>query len=162
MNIKTIIVGSLKTNCYLVEKENKVIIIDPGAEFTKIDKEIKNKSVLAVFITHNHFDHIGALKDITNKYSIPINPEYIPGFKYEIIKTPGHSKDSITIYFEKEKIMFTGDFIFKNDIGATHFIGGDTEQMIQSLKKIKKYPKEIICYPGHGEKTNLGIVISKY
>ena len=61
MKIHTVIVGSLEENCYILEKENKVLVIDPGAEIEKIKKVIGSKEVLGVLITHNHFDHVGAL-----------------------------------------------------------------------------------------------------
>ena len=41
MRITTLQVGNLATNCYLLEKNNKVLIIDPGDEFSKIKAEIK-------------------------------------------------------------------------------------------------------------------------
>ena len=81
---------------------------------------------------------------------------YINDFDYEIIKTPGHSSDSITFYFKKEKIMFVGDFIFENGIGRTDLESGSIIDMKNSLAKISKYDDDIILYPGHGNKTILG------
>ena len=63
--------------------------------------------------------------------------------------------DSITFYFEKERIMFDGDFIFNRSIGRTD-LGGSDKLMQESLEKISKYPDDIILYPGHGPKTILG------
>ena len=51
--------------------------------------------------------------------------------------------------------MFTGDFIFKNAIGRTDLFGGNMNDMLNSLKKMKKYDKNIIIYPGHGESSIL-------
>ena len=157
MNIIRIVVGPLDTNCYLIENNNQIIIVDPGEEADKIKEKIGNKQVGGIFLTHKHFDHVGALKEIQTSYQIStINPRIIEGFNYEIIKTPGHSKDSISIYFPDEKIMFVGDFIFYRSIGRTDFIGGNTTQMIASLDKIKNYPDDIKIYPGHYEETTLG------
>ena len=66
MNIKTIVVGPLEENCYILEKNNKCIIIDPGDEAQRIIDNI-NKEVLTILITHHHFDHIGALKEVQEK-----------------------------------------------------------------------------------------------
>ena len=74
----------------------------------------------------------------------------------EIIKNPGHSKDSVSYYFKEEKVLFCGDFIFQNSIGRTDLESGSDNDMIESLKKIGEYPDDLIIYPGHGEKTNLG------
>ena len=43
MKIKTVVVGELETNCYIVENEDSCLVIDPGEEFLKIkDKEIES------------------------------------------------------------------------------------------------------------------------
>ena len=72
------------------------------------------------------------------------------------IYTPGHSKDSVTFYFEEEKIMFIGDFIFKESIGRCDLPGGSEAEMKQSIKKILEYPDDIRLYPGHYQDTSLG------
>ena len=52
--------------------------------------------------------------------------------------------------------MFTGDFIFKENIGRTDLETGNMLEMQESLNMIKKYGDDIILYPGHGESTTLG------
>lgn len=155
ITVKQIVVGELSENCYLLNKNNQTIIIDPGAEPDKISKEIGNNEVVGILLTHSHFDHIGALSYFEEKYNLKHNQK-INGFDYEIIKTPGHSKDSLCFYFPSEKIMFTGDFIFNGTIGRMDLPGGSIEDMQESLENIKKYPDDITLYPGHGFKTNLG------
>lgn len=161
MKIDRVIVGDLETNCYILSIDNKCLVIDPGDEYNKINEVISDKKVVGVIITHHHFDHIGSLnyfdkKLILDKKNLDEKDHNIDGFKFEIIYTPGHKEDSITIYFKEYKIMFTGDFIFKGTIGRTDLLGGNYKDMIISLNKIKKYDKDITIYPGHGEKTYLG------
>lgn len=79
----------------------------------------------------------------------------IKEFKFFVIDTPGHTTCSIVYYFQSEKAMFTGDFLFKGTIGITNTQLSDKKQMKESLKKIKIYPSDINVYPGHGENTNL-------
>lgn len=163
MKIEIVKVGSLECNCYLLIKNNKVLVIDPGDEFNKIDEKIGNRRVVGVIITHYHFDHIGALEQFVNKYKVLVYDRnnmnegmvQIDDFSFEVIYTPGHKEDSITIYFRKDKIMFCGDFIFRDSIGRWDLPGGNFGEMISSIKKIKKYDDDIVIYPGHGEKTNL-------
>ena len=73
MVVKKVVVGNLEENCYFIIKDNSCIIVDPGDEFHKIDEIIKKLSlnVVAVLITHAHFDHIGALEEVLNKYNVP-------------------------------------------------------------------------------------------
>ena len=157
--------GALHENCYLLEIDNKYLVIDPGSEFKKIKSNIKDDSeVLAVLITHRHFDHIGALNQFTETYRCPIYDKVstdedtykVGPFAFNVIYTPGHSPDSITFYFFREGLMFDGDFVFEGNIGRCDLEGGDMKEMLKSIEKIKKYPDETTFYPGHGEFTKLG------
>ena len=162
MKIKRVVTGSLEENCYVLIHNNDCLVIDPGDDFNLILEEIKNYNLLAILITHHHFDHVGALDELLNYKDVPIydykieEKDYeINNFKFKIIKTLGHTDDSITFYFYEDNTMFTGDFLFKESIGRTDLPTGDNILMKQSLEKIKKYPKEIKIYPGHGEDTTL-------
>lgn len=60
MYIKTLVVGHLQTNCYIVTDENTLecAVIDPGASSPVLDYIEANKlKVGAIFLTHGHFDH---------------------------------------------------------------------------------------------------------
>ncbi len=164
MKIERVIVGRIECNCYILSVNNKVLIIDPGDEFKKIDKVINGREVVGIIITHYHFDHIGAIDDIVNKYKTKVYDKHnlseglnkIDCFSFDVIFTPGHKEDLITIYFKNEKVMFCGDFIFKDSIGRCDLDGGDINIMFESIEKIKKYDRDITIYPGHGEWTTLG------
>lgn len=163
MKVKVIKVGYLETNCYLLIKNNNCLIIDPGDESDNIINEIGNLNVVGIIVTHYHFDHIGALDEIKNKYNAPVydinnleEKEYnINDFIFDIIYTKGHHETCISIYFKDDKIMFTGDFLFKESIGRTDLETGNYDEMLKSLDKIKKYPSDITIYPGHGDSSNL-------
>ena len=155
MDIKRIVVGDLEENCYILTKGNKCLVIDPGDEFSKINKELEGKEVIGCLVTHFHPDHIGALEDLVSTYDIEINKDFSKDFDYEVIETPGHTFDSRVFYFKEINTMFTGDFIFYHSIGRTD-LGGNDKDMKESLELIKKYPDETILYPGHGESTTLG------
>lgn len=164
MNIEVIKVGYLQTNCYVLTIDNECLVIDPGDEFERIKNKIGKKTVLKVLLTHHHFDHIGALDDLIEKYNVEIldntnleEKEYIIGkFNFTVIFTKGHTTDSICFYFKEYKAMFVGDFIFKESIGRCDLPTGSNSDMKLSLKKISKYDDDIIIYPGHGESSSLG------
>ncbi len=163
MKIEKVIVGDLEENCYIISKENSCLIIDPGAEFEKIKETINKRKVVGVLLTHHHFDHVGALKEILDFYQTQFydfntlkEKEYtIDPFTFEVIYNPGHTKDSISFYFKKEKLMFVGDFIFLNSIGRCDLEGGSFKEMQESIEKIKALKDDITLYPGHGSKTTL-------
>lgn len=163
MEIKNVVVGDLQCNCYIVKINNDVLVIDPGDEFEKIKANIDSSNVLGVLITHHHFDHDGALNDIINYYKCPIcdsnnleEKEYeIGAFKFKVIRTKGHTSDSISYYFYEDKVMFVGDFVFKESIGRCDLPTGNILDMRKSLDIIKKYDDDIVLYPGHGDKTTI-------
>jgi len=76
MNYESVIVGALETNCYLVycEKTRECAVVDPGAEPQKIFRVISEKDLMPTMVidTHGHVDHIGANKDVIEKYEIPL------------------------------------------------------------------------------------------
>lgn len=76
MEVITCTVGPVCTNCYLLVNEDskETLIIDPGNNVEKIqDKIIREKlKPVAVLLTHGHFDHIMAVKDVEECYSIPV------------------------------------------------------------------------------------------
>lgn len=164
MKIETVITGYLDENCYVLIKNGTCLVVDPGDDFSKIKEVVGDNKVLGVLITHSHFDHIGALRNFLTKKSIKIfkrsnleEKEYSIGdFKFKCIHTPGHSKDSVTFYFEEENFMLIGDFIFKDSIGRTDLPGGSDSDMKESIEKILKYDDSIVLYPGHDEVTTLG------
>ncbi len=162
MEIKVVVTGYLEENCYLIIKNNKVLVVDPGDDYERIMEVISNKEVIGILITHNHFDHVGALKyfdkniPVIKKDNVDEGLFKIDDFEFKIIFTFGHTDDSITFYFEKEKIMFTGDFLFKEEIGRCDLPTGNFTVMLNSLRKIIKYGEDIIVYPGHGDKTTIG------
>lgn len=68
MILKTLVVGLLETNCYILgdEKTKDAMVIDPGEDFEKIDKQLKASElkVKHIVLTHGHFDHTGALTQL--------------------------------------------------------------------------------------------------
>lgn len=164
MNIERVIVGELEENCYLLKENDSILIIDPGDEFNKIKVAIDKigGSPIGIIITHHHFDHIGALKEVKNYYDIPVYDRHnlkeesnkIGEFEFRVYYTPGHTDDSISIYFKKYNILFSGDFIFQGSIGRTD-LGGNMIDMKKSISKILSLPSNTEIYPGHGDKTTL-------
>ena len=76
MKTKTIVVGALETNCYLVYCEETRIcaVVDPGAEPERIFPEIYEEGLKPALIinTHGHIDHTGANRDIKDKFGVPL------------------------------------------------------------------------------------------
>lgn len=74
----------------------------------------------------------------------------------EVIHTPGHTPGGVCFYLPDQKLLFSGDTLFKGTIGNLSFPTANAELMWQSLKKLDKLPKETVVLPGHGGRTSIG------
>jgi hydroxyacylglutathione hydrolase len=72
------------------------------------------------------------------------------------LHTPGHTEGSTCFYLASEKALFTGDVLFKGNIGRTDQPGGDKGLMEKSLARVAALPPDTRVYPGHGEQTTIG------
>ncbi|MEX0568999.1 MAG: MBL fold metallo-hydrolase [Candidatus Njordarchaeota archaeon] len=77
--------------------------------------------------------------------------------KLLVLHTPGHTPGSICIYDSKNKIVFTGDTLFKGAFGRTDLPFSDPQKIFDSLRKIfRLFTDDYIVYPGHGKSTTVG------
>jgi len=94
MNIHTYPLGQMQSNCYLLEKDMKVILIDPGdsADFLLEQIQIKRFELVGMIATHGHFDHIMAVGEIQLTYPhIPLYVHFKDMFLLKrVIKTAHH------------------------------------------------------------------------
>lgn len=75
---------------------------------------------------------------------------------FEVLSTPGHTPGSICLLNREEKILFSGDTLFKASIGRTDLQNGNFTQIISSLQKLKNLDDDILVLPGHGPSTTIG------
>lgn len=175
--------GAYGTNCYLVEIDEKTLIIDPGMEAAAwVKKEVKNP--VAILNTHGHFDHVWSNLDLSTYFNIPIyapkddlfmleNDPFnqgtppskadvcvegdarfdIAGIAVQFFHFPGHTPGCSVILIEDK--LFSGDFIFNGSIGRYDFPYSDATLMRQSLEKFLTITENWDIYPGHGERTNV-------
>ena len=159
----------LKDNyAYIINNSKVVGVIDPS-ESAPIIAFLKKKNLKLNYIlnTHHHFDHIGGnleLKKIYNAKVVGYNNDKhrIPGIDItlkdnevwnfgdtpvKILHIPGHTLGHICFFFEKEKKVFTGDTLFS--LGCGKIFEGNHNQMLKSLDRIKKLPKNTLIYCGH-------------
>ena len=75
MNIQTLTLGPLATNCYLVraDESRRAVIIDPAANSKRLLAALEEQGLTleAILLTHAHFDHIGALKNLRAATNAP-------------------------------------------------------------------------------------------
>ena len=82
---------------------------------------------------------------------------HLGDIEFKIFHTPGHTQGGICIYCEEEKMLFSGDTMFRGSWGRTDLPTGNFVDIINSItNKLMKLPKETIVYPGHGKSTRIG------
>jgi glyoxylase-like metal-dependent hydrolase (beta-lactamase superfamily II) len=81
----------------------------------------------------------------------------IGSFELKVIHTPGHTPGSICLYNDEEKVLFSGDTLFLGTYGRVDFPYSNEQDMLNSLRKLAKLPRETIVYPGHGSETRIGL-----
>ncbi|MBQ2445720.1 MAG: MBL fold metallo-hydrolase [Oscillospiraceae bacterium] len=182
MKLYTLVLGDYQVNCYLVSDEvGRAVIIDPGYEPERILRAVKerNLEVKAIFLTHGHFDHIGAVKPLVQALQCPVyvhpkeatlppyltqgllwfNEEYAEGdvvsvgdLSFRVIETPGHTNGSVCLLCEDH--LFSGDTLFAGSCGRTD-LGGSMLDMLASLKKLAALEGNYRVHCGHGPETDL-------
>jgi glyoxylase-like metal-dependent hydrolase (beta-lactamase superfamily II) len=171
-----------ESNVYLLAGDEGYLLVDTGYEkkesVTTILRSIRElglniKDLKYIINTHSHPDHVGgnrSLKqesgakiaiheletlrikptgEITLKEGdkIELNP-----IRLEVVHTPGHSPGHICLYYEKERLMFSGDHIIEGSTSGTVYVGppdGNVETYLNSVKKISNLKIDTIL-PGHG------------
>ena len=74
-----------------------------------------------------------------------------------VIKTPGHTPGHVVLFSEAEKVLFTGDTLFRESIGRTDLPGGDYSWIMKSiLEEIVPLGDEVVIYPGHEDSSTIG------
>lgn len=128
MNIKTLPVGQLETNCYVVVNEQRLecVVIDPGDESNTILDYIEDNKLkcCAIMLTHGHYDHVGAVSEIMEQtgcemYINPRDEGYEPGMSGMKFKMPEGGK-----YYDDGDVVKAAGLEFKVLATPGHTPGG--------------------------------------
>ncbi len=159
------ILNALSDNyIYLISGNNGFIAID-ACDAALVQNKIKNRPLLAIFSTHNHFDHTEGNAKLKSKTNCKIyGPKHIPNadqalndndtiefenFTIKAISTPGHTSNDMCYLIEadNDKAVFTGDTLFTG--GCGRLFGGNAELMWDSLLQLASLPDNTSVYCGH-------------
>ena len=181
MNIQKLTLGLYQTNTYLLANDTEAVVIDPGYEADTILDALAGKTLKAILLTHGHFDHVGAVKELvaetgcevwihaaesTMPPMVTAGPLYfthtydegdtvspIAGVELTVLHTPGHTPGSVCLLMGRE--MFSGDTLFACSFGRTDLPGGDPRKMMESLRRLASLQGNFFIHPGHGGSTTL-------
>ena len=181
MNIQKLTLGLYQTNTYILSNDTEAVVIDPGYEPDIILDALEGKELKAILLTHGHFDHVGAVKELvaetgckvyihaadlslppmitagqlyyTHTYAEGDTVCPIEGAALHVLHTPGHTPGSVCLLLGGQ--MFSGDTLFEGSCGRMDLPGGDQLQMHQSLNRLVSLQADYHIHPGHGGSTTL-------
>ena len=186
LKIDSMELGIYFVNCYLIREEQSktCVVVDPGGQPNKVLKYLEDKGLTleAILLTHGHFDHVGAVKELAettgckvylhaDDLTLPENytagPLYythhydegdvleLAGLTIRVLHTPGHTEGSVCLVVED--VIISGDTLFCHSCGRTDLPGGDPDAIMKSLARLKAMEGDYRVLPGHNRATTLAV-----
>ena len=184
LKVHAMALGAYQTNCYIIHDDTSktCCVIDPGYDADLIlDKlEELGMSLEAILLTHGHFDHVGAVKELACETGcqVYIHPDdlsmppmmtagplyytktyaegtqlHLAGLDIAVLHTPGHTPGSVCLL--TGDTMITGDTLFAGSCGRTDLPGGDWATIRASLNRLASIEANLWVLPGHGGTSQL-------
>ncbi|NNN00485.1 MAG: MBL fold metallo-hydrolase [Acidimicrobiaceae bacterium] len=173
------VVGPVDNNVYVVRcrRTGSAALLDAANEHDRLLRIATGLGVSAVYETHGHWDHIGAVGEVREAgidvwvrvEDAQLLPSYdhlleddslhqIGDLRLRAIHTPGHTPGSISFALENTPVLFTGDTLFPGGPGNATFEGGDFATIISSIEErlFRVFGDQTIIWPGHGAPSTLG------
>lgn len=188
MLVKTMPVGPIGTNCYILgdETEKVCAVIDPGGEASRVAAAVAETGCTpcAIFLTHGHYDHTGAVAALREKW--PDIPVYLnhkdqytdDAYAMQLFPTIPNTVDygegdtltvgTLTVSvlatpghsegsvtLRCGDVLFCGDTLFAGSCGRTDFLGGSMTTILASLRRLGRLEGNLKVLPGHMEPSDL-------
>ena len=181
MNLQKLTLGLYQTNTYILSNGTEAAVIDPGYEPDTILDALEGLTLKAILLTHGHFDHVGAVRELvaetgcevwihaaegTMPPMVTAGPRYytrtydegdticpISGVEITVLHTPGHTPGSVCLLCGRD--LFSGDTLFEGSCGRVDLPGGNGHQMVASLRRLAALQADYQVHPGHGGSTAL-------
>jgi glyoxylase-like metal-dependent hydrolase (beta-lactamase superfamily II) len=162
-------VGPYANFTYLVAEAEggEGVVIDPSYGIEPVLRAIDARSVKVRFIlnTHSHRDHVAGNQEVRERTGAKVVAHRVAPLgqdlsvdegsviesgrlKFQVLHTPGHTKDSVLYVFEGQ--VATGDTLFVGECGRTDLPGGDPSEMYDSLLgRVIALEDGLVVLPGH-------------
>jgi glyoxylase-like metal-dependent hydrolase (beta-lactamase superfamily II) len=127
--------GRNDRNAWVIGDDDEVVVIDPGKDAGAVLAVVGDREILAVICTHGHEAHVAAAPEVARRDDAPValhpkdllawreahgegDPEIemeeggsfeVAGVTLEVLRTPGHTPGSVSIYCDDLGVVFSGD-----------------------------------------------------
>ena len=177
VQIERLELGPFDTNAYIIvcQLTKESLLVDAPGDGPKVLERLRGTTPKYILITHDHWDHLGALSQLASVLKVPIAahagdsdnlplaPEVIlkdgdvitfGNEKLHVLHTPGHTPGSVC--FLSGKYLISGDTIFPGGPGKTATPSA-FEQIVDAItRKIFVLSGDTRVFPGHGDSTLVG------
>ena len=166
-----------ESNAFVVgcEETREALLVDAAAFSSRILRFLdKHRLTLTkVFITHDHYDHSGAVGEIMAKFSVTVysgsghaggqsahrvqdgDTVRIGRIEGRVVCMPGHTCESVGLVLPG--MIFTGDALFAGSVGGTFSEGDQATEITAVREKVFCLPDDYLVHPGHGPSSTVGI-----
>ena len=177
----TIPVGILESNCYILSDNGALALVDCGIFNRAVREEVaaQGGDLRYILLTHGHFDHVQGVASAKAAYpaaQVCIGAGDADGLKkpavadmqlqdgdviqlggstLRVLSTPGHTRGGVSYLIELERLLFTGDTLFYEEVGRDDLPGGDWPTLQASVRRLLALPGDCVVLPGHGQASSL-------
>ena len=182
-------IESVSPPAWIIGDDDEVIVIDPGENASEVLEAVGDREILAVICTHGHPSHVAAAIEVAERDEAPValspadrlhwrmaHPKTpadiemtdgglfdVADVQLEVIKTPGHTRGSVSLYCEDLEAVFTGDALLATG-PARH--DGEFPDFPAQLNAIAEHllplPGGTRVLPGHGEESTIDAVAKQF
>lgn len=168
-------------NVWLIGDDREVAVVDPAHDAAPILDAVAGRTVVGIWCTHAHNDHITAAGDVREATGAPVflHPEdrvlwdmthdwqpdealadgdelTVAGTSVRVIHTPGHAPGAVCFFAPALGAVLTGDTLFQGGPGATGRSYSDKPTLVASIReKLFTLPGDTVVLTGHGDSTTL-------
>lgn len=168
-------------NVWLIGNDREVAVVDPAHDAAPILDAVAGRTVVGIWCTHAHNDHITAAGDVREATGAPVflHPEdrvlwdmthdwqpdealadgdelTVAGTSVRVMHTPGHAPGAVCFFVPALGAVLTGDTLFQGGPGATGRSYSDKPTLVASIReKLFTLPGDTVVLTGHGDSTTL-------
>ena len=135
---------------------SQCVVVDPGpvadGHLDRLDEELGDVGL--VLVTHHHFDHSETAEELGRRKSCPVRawgPTYtfdadpltdgevldVGGLRLEVVFTPGHTDDSLSLLLPAERALLTGDMVLGRGTTVIAWPDGDLGAYFTSIERMR-------------------------
>jgi glyoxylase-like metal-dependent hydrolase (beta-lactamase superfamily II) len=174
--------GVADGNAWVIGDDEEVIVVDPGPDSAPVFDAIGDREILAVICTHGHAAHSGAAPAVAERDESPValhpkdrlawreaHSDEVPEIEMEeggafevadvtleVVRTPGHTPGSVSIYCEAMGVVFSGDALVATGPCPHEGEFPDFAGQLSAIgSELLTLPGTTRVLPGHGEETTI-------